>query len=198
MYVCVYTYIIYYIYFYFSWLSPISLPHEMYISGAERSLPVWSHPLFLSAVLFHANVDISSLLIPRLFYPRTLAHIWIAYPSLPRLLLVSFLPKSPVTLKMRVSLTSVSQTALLSLTPSNTVLSFLHLAPDICSIYYLFIVRPEYQLCEDKSSPISPAPCVAYSIDHNTMNRRENKGGIRSKLPWQQVSVDKCARAGRP
>lgn len=69
---------------------------------------------------------------------------------------------------------------------------FLHLAPDICSIHYLFIVKLEYQPCEDRSSPISPAPCVAYSIDCNTVNIRR----IGSKLPWQQVSVHKCTLLG--
>lgn len=59
--------------------------------------------------------------------------------------------------------------------PLPTLLSFLYLALDICSIYYLFIVRPEHQLCEDRSSPISPAPCVAYSIDRNKPNREQRR-----------------------
>lgn len=117
-----YVYMLYITYIYiFLTLSHIPTPHDAYFWCREVLL---FHPLFcfMSALLFPHCLFLKHRRCP--FYPRTLAHIWIAFPSLHRFMLVSFLPKSPVTLKMRVSLTSVSQTSLPSLFPSNTVLSF--------------------------------------------------------------------------
>lgn len=189
MYVCMYICYILHIFIFF-WLSPISLLHMIHISGAGRSfyfiLCSVSCQRCYFLTVYSSNTG-GALSTPGPWHTSgllILPYTDLCWPLFSR--------SHQSLLKWRFLWLLYLKHLSLPFSLPTLCCLFLHLTPDICSIYYLFIVKLEYQPCEDRSSPISPAPCVAYSIDCNTVNIRR----IGSKLPWQQVSVHKCTSLG--